>query len=116
MMLSTGELREKEIINICDGKRLGFIADIEINLEKGRVDSLIVPTESKFLGIFGKYDEFVIPWKEITKVGIDVVLVNSKNNHEINVDVDKTIEDKEIEECIEKKVEKEIFIKKEGNV
>ncbi|MCT4592912.1 MAG: YlmC/YmxH family sporulation protein [Anaeromicrobium sp.] len=107
-MISTAELREKEIINMSDGKKLGFISDIEINLEKGRVVSVVVPTEGKFLGIFGKYNEYVIPWREINKIGVDVVLVNSKNVVETNMNNE--------EEYEEIPVEKEIFIKKEGNI
>ncbi|PAB58838.1 YlmC/YmxH family sporulation protein [Anaeromicrobium sediminis] len=111
-MISTGELREKEIINVSDGKKLGFVSDIEINLEKGRVVSVIVPTEGRFLGIFGKYNEYVIPWREINKIGVDVVLVNSKSVVETNKD---KVEEYE-EEYEEMPVEKEIFIKKEGNI
>ena len=88
-MLSTSELREKEIINISDGRKLGFIYDIELNLEKGRIEALIVPGPGKFLGIFGKDNDFVVPWKDIKKIGVDVILVELK-------DIIVTEEDREI--------------------
>lgn len=78
-MISTSELREKEIINLIDGRRLGFAADIEVNLEKGRVDALIVPGPGKFLGIFGKENDYIITWNEIKKIGADVILVELKS-------------------------------------
>lgn len=78
-MLSTSSLREKEIINLSDGRRLGFIYDIEVNLEKGRIEALIVPGPGKFLGLFGKENDIVILWKEIRKIGIDVILVEIKD-------------------------------------
>ncbi|QEK11962.1 YlmC/YmxH family sporulation protein [Crassaminicella thermophila] len=78
-MISTSDLREKEIINIIDGRRLGFISDIEVNLEKGRIEALIVPGPGKILGIFGKDNDYVITWREIKKIGVDVILVELKN-------------------------------------
>jgi YlmC/YmxH family sporulation protein len=47
-MISTQELRNKEVINIYDGKSLGFVYDIEINLEKGIIEGIIVPAQRSF--------------------------------------------------------------------
>jgi YlmC/YmxH family sporulation protein len=78
-MISTADLREKEIINILDGRRLGYVADIEINLDKGKIEAIIVPEPGKFLGLFRKESDFVIEWDEIKKIGEDVILVELKN-------------------------------------
>jgi len=78
-MVSTSSLREKEVINLVDGRRLGFIYDIEVNLEKGRIEALIIPGPGKFLGIFGKDNDYIISWKEIRKIGADVILVELKD-------------------------------------
>lgn len=78
-MISTSDLRQKEIINILDGRRLGFVSDIEVNLEKGRIDALIVPGPGKFLSFFGKDNDLIIPWHEIKKIGMDVILVELKD-------------------------------------
>lgn len=74
-MLRVSELRMKDIINIVDGKRLGFIKDIELNLQGGKIKSLILPGTSKFMGIFGRSDDLTVSWDQIKKVGIDVILV-----------------------------------------
>lgn len=78
-MISTSDLREKEIINVIDGRRLGLVSDIEVNLEKGRIDALIVPGPGRFLGLFGKDNDYIITWDEIKKIGIDVILVELKD-------------------------------------
>lgn len=78
-MISTADLREKEIISLTDGRRLGFVEDIEVNLEKGRIDALIVPGPGKFLGLFGKDNDYVIAWREIKKIGVDVILVELRD-------------------------------------
>lgn len=74
-MLKVSELKMKDIINVVDGKRLGFIKDIELNLHVGRIQSLILPGTSKFMGIFGRCDDLSINWDQIKKVGADVILV-----------------------------------------
>ena len=48
------ELREKEIINICDGARLGCICDLEIDDSTGTICSIVVPGPSRFLAQFGR--------------------------------------------------------------
>ncbi len=79
-MVTTSDLRMKEVINIANGGRIGFIYDFEINLEKNRVEAIIIPKEGKFLKIFSREDDYVIPWKRIVKIGQDVILVEIKDN------------------------------------
>lgn len=76
-MLKTSDLKIKEVINIVDGRRLGTITDIEIDLESGRLTAIVVPGAGKFLGMFGKNDDVVIPWEKIHKIGLDVILVET---------------------------------------
>lgn len=78
-MISTQDIKNKEIINIFDGKSLGYVTDIEINLEKGRVEAIIVPAQGGFFSLFSKENEYIIKWKDIKKIGEDVILVDVKN-------------------------------------
>ena len=70
------ELTEKEVINCKDGKRLGYVADIEIEVPSGKVCRLFVPGKGKFCGCFGKGTEIVIKWDQIVRVGEDILLVD----------------------------------------
>jgi YlmC/YmxH family sporulation protein len=63
------------VVNISDGRKLGNIGDIDINLDTGRIDAIIISSAGKLLGFFGKEDEIVIPWNQIVKIGADVILV-----------------------------------------
>ncbi len=74
-MVKTSELRMKDVINVVDGRRLGLIGDLELDLEKGRVTSVVVPGISRFLGLFGRDRDTVIEWEQIQKIGQDVILV-----------------------------------------
>ena len=57
------ELRCKEVINITDGLRLGFVSDVEVQLPEGKVLALVVPGPCRFFRLFGRKDDFVIPWQ-----------------------------------------------------
>lgn len=71
---SVNSLRDKEVINVCDGKRLGYICDVEINAATGCVTAIVVLFDCRVLG-FGKCEELVIPWDKIQCFGEDAVLV-----------------------------------------
>ena len=69
------ELRQKEVINICDGARLGRICDLELDDCDGRINAIIVPGPSRMLGLLRSDEEFVIPFCKIRRIGGDVILV-----------------------------------------
>ena len=70
------ELCEKEVINICDGRRLGHIDDLQIELCDGRILAIIVPGPGKLFGLLRGDQECVIPYCKIVKFGEDVILVD----------------------------------------
>ncbi len=70
-----GDMKHKEIINILDGSRLGYICDVEIDWSQGKVKTLIVPGPGKVMGLFGRELEYIIPWENIKKIGEDTILV-----------------------------------------
>lgn len=49
-MFLISELRRKDVINEIDGKKLGYVYDIEIDINAGSIDAVIIPGESRFLG------------------------------------------------------------------
>ncbi len=82
-MVKTSDLKVKEVIDINDGKRLGAITDIEIDIESGRLTAIVVPGPGKFLGFFGRNEDIVIPWDKINKIGADVILVETTSFTEL---------------------------------
>lgn len=77
MLVKISDLRDREIININDGRRLGPIKDIELDLEKGKIQALVLPGYAwgKIWGLFGRSDDLVINWEKIVRIGVDVILV-----------------------------------------
>ena len=71
------DMQKKEVINICTGERLGYVCDVEFDIKTGCITSIRVPACSKFLGIFGKNEDYIIPWECIKKIGDDIILVET---------------------------------------
>ncbi|MGI6604552.1 MAG: YlmC/YmxH family sporulation protein [Firmicutes bacterium] len=78
MLVRGSELRTREVVNISDGRKLGNVVDVDIDLEAGRIRALIVPGTSKVLGFFGRNEDLVISWEKIKRIGHDVILVEHR--------------------------------------
>lgn len=69
-------MHDKEVINICDGMRLGCVDDVEIDTCTAQLVSLVIFGKSKLLGVLGHDEDIVISWKEIEVIGEQTILVN----------------------------------------
>ena len=69
------EFQEKEVINACDCKKLGCVADLIMDECSGCIEAIIISKWGKFCNIFGDGGELVIPYKCIKKIGPDIILV-----------------------------------------
>lgn len=88
-MVRISEFQIKDVVNVADGKKLGNISDIDISIGTGKIEAIIISESSKILGLFGKDEEIVIPWRNIMKIGEDVILVKYKEmNYMSTVDED----------------------------
>lgn len=67
--------RNKEVINICNCKRLGCVTDLLIDVCSGCIEAIILPGPGKICGFLGYDAEYVIPYQCIRKVGSDIILV-----------------------------------------
>ena len=75
MGCTTLDLREKSVINVCNGQKLGCVAELEIDTDCGKVTALIVSPESFVSLIFSK-NQIRVPWDKIQKIGKDAILVD----------------------------------------
>ena len=82
-MVRISEFQIKDVVNVADWKKLGNISDIEINLISGKIDAIVISGTGKLLGFFGKDEDVIIPWKNIIKIGEDVILVRYKETNEL---------------------------------
>lgn len=76
VMMNWSDLRCKEVINLCDGTRLGCICDLEIDSNSGMICALVVPGPPRMWGLLRSDEELVIPYNKIKKIGEDVILID----------------------------------------
>lgn len=75
-MISTFcKLKEKVVINICNGKQLGYVNDVEIDTQNGRILRLIMNRSDSVFSLFGSKSTLYIPWHCIDRIGDDAILV-----------------------------------------
>jgi YlmC/YmxH family sporulation protein len=84
-MIKISDLQAKDVVNIQDGQKLGQIHDVEIDLKMGQIKAIVVPAENRLFGLLSGGKEWVIPWRQIVKIGTDVILVrlhSASTSHE----------------------------------
>ncbi|MBQ9737690.1 MAG: YlmC/YmxH family sporulation protein [Clostridia bacterium] len=79
VLCSINELKTKEVVNVSDGARLGFVSDVEIDLKDGRLTAVIVPGAYRMMGFWGKEEDIIIKWENIKKIGEDIIIIDNIN-------------------------------------
>ncbi len=74
-MFRISDLRHKDIVNVIDGKKLGPVKDIEVDLNEGKIMALILPGPNRMFHFLGRNEDIILDWSKIKKIGLDVVLV-----------------------------------------
>lgn len=86
-MVNISDFQVKDVVNIGDGKRLGNIGDLDINLQTGKIEAVIIAGGGKMLGFLGRDDDdIVIPWKNIVQIGEDIILVRYEQGDMVRSD------------------------------
>lgn len=78
MTIKFTDLQCKEVICVSDGRRLGFITDVQVEIPEGKICAIVVPGPCRILGVAGRQDDYIIPWNCIRQIGPDIVLVDTK--------------------------------------
>lgn len=79
MEIRAEELRYKEVICVADGIRLGFVGDMEVDLDRGQIRALIIPGHRRFFGLLGREPDRRIPWNSVRRFGDDIILVEDSS-------------------------------------
>ena len=77
MECRVSELRYKEIINVSDGSRYGWVGDVEVDRDSGQVRALVVPGRLRLFGLLGREEDRVFPWEAVRRFGADTILVET---------------------------------------
>lgn len=77
MKCTLAELRNKEIINIRNGARMGYVDDIEFDTDDSMIKSFIIYGRTRFFGFLGRDDDIILTCDDIEIVGMDTVLISA---------------------------------------
>ncbi len=80
MICRIDELKNKQVVCINDGFVLGYIGDIELDTESGALTAIVIFGRPRLLGLIGKQDDIIIPWKDIKVIGKETVLVTADSS------------------------------------
>lgn len=69
------ELCEKEVISICDCRKLGHVYNLEFDTCTGCICRITVKQKCGILGFFGGGEEITFSYSKIKQIGPDIVLV-----------------------------------------
>lgn len=69
------DLRNKQVVNVCDGKIMGYVSDVDFDIEKGVICAIIVPGPFHILPLCCSEMDYVIPFHKIDCIGPDAILV-----------------------------------------
>ncbi|MBQ8515375.1 MAG: YlmC/YmxH family sporulation protein [Ruminococcus sp.] len=83
MICSMADLKDKDIINICNGENLGYADDIRLDTQTAVVTGLIMYGKPRYFGIFGAREKSVITYDQIRLIGKDVILVSLEKSSSI---------------------------------
>ena len=75
MIQRIAELKNLQVVCVENGNILGYVGDIELDTSNGRLSAIVIFGKSKGLGIFGREDDVIIPWENITIIGDETILV-----------------------------------------
>ncbi|MGN1386353.1 MAG: YlmC/YmxH family sporulation protein [Bacillus sp. (in: firmicutes)] len=70
------EFQMKDIVSLSNGRKLGNIHDLEIDLQTGQIYAVFVANNSKWRSMFQREEEVRIPWSKITRIGADIIFVD----------------------------------------
>ena len=77
MVCRGDDLKDKKVVCVKRGCVIGSVSDIEINSDTGAIVSVIIYGRSRFMGLFGRENDIVIPWSEISVIGSETILVTT---------------------------------------
>lgn len=75
IMVRACDLKQREVINITNAERLGYVYDVDIDFNTGAIRSIIIPNRRGFFSLFTKRNDYIIPWEKIVAVGREIILV-----------------------------------------
>lgn len=69
------QLKEKEVVDAGNGCRIGYVVDLKIDPQQGKILEVLVVSSRKCKELFKKPPLIRIPFRNIIQIGPDIILV-----------------------------------------
>ena len=79
-MLQNFDLRQKKVIDVDTAEVIGFIRDMDIDFDTGKIRSVTIP-QSGFWGLVLKGKTITVPWERVVAIGSEFVIVKQEKNY-----------------------------------
>lgn len=83
-MIRISDIMDKEVINVKNGKRMGFISDIDMDINEGKIVSFTIVGDNGMNFFSRNYEGQVVFWNDIIKIGFDTIIVNQGQDHSLD--------------------------------
>lgn len=84
VLVRASELRLLDVVNIVDGRKLGYVYDLDVDVDTGSIKALLLPGDPgrRLFSLFARKPDISIPWGRVRKIGVDVILVHVPDTFE----------------------------------
>lgn len=79
-MLRNFDLRQKRVIDVDTAEALGFIRDMDIDFETGKIRSVTIPQKG-FLGWLSGEKNVTVPWERVVAIGSEFVIIKKQEKN-----------------------------------
>ena len=79
MLCRIDELRNRQVVCVKDGGVLGYVSDIEMDTDSGKLTAIIIYGQPRMLGLLGHENDIIIPWSDISVIGHETILVSCES-------------------------------------
>ena len=81
MKCTLNEIRNKEIINVRSGTKLGYADDIEFDAVDFSVKAFVIYGRYRLFGLLGRENDIIIICRDIQIIGTDTILVSADESN-----------------------------------
>jgi len=84
VLVRAADLRLLDVINVVDGRKLGYVYDLDVDVDTGDIHALLLPADGgrRLFNLFARKPDIAIPWNRVRKIGVDVILVHIPDTFE----------------------------------
>ena len=83
-MIRISDIMDKEVINVKNGKKMGFITDIDMDINEGKIVSFNIIGDGSMNFFSRGSEDQVVFWNDIIKIGCDTIIVNQGQDHSLD--------------------------------